>query len=164
MPLKVRFLRKCHTEVRRGRRIIKTKQWKSRRHRRCIERRSLFANSISNLYTKRLSQNSYQDSVGYTSVALCAVSTSVTLHYLRSLRDSVCLLYMTFSLSLHLSEEPKKISNVSKIVLFTYDNSFIQVYCKALTLLPKLLQILEFHPIVFTSNPSNTLLIDDSII
>ena len=106
MPLKVRFLRKCHTEKRRGRRIIKTKQWKSRRHRRCIERRSLFANSISNLYTKCLSQNSYQESVRYTSVALCAVGTSVILHYLRPLRDSVCLLYKTFSLTLHISEEP----------------------------------------------------------
>ena len=74
--------------------------------RRCIERRSLFATSISNLYTKRLSQNSYQKSVRYASVALCAVSTSVTLHYLRPLRDSVCLLYKTFSLSLHISEEP----------------------------------------------------------
>ena len=69
----------CHTEARRGRRITKTKQWKSRRHRRCIERRSLFANSISNLYTKRLLQNSYQESVRYTSVTLCAVGTSVTL-------------------------------------------------------------------------------------
>ena len=106
MPFKVRFLKKCHTEKRRGRRIIKTKQWKSRRHRRCIERRSLFANSISNLYTKRLPQNSYQESVRYTSVALCAVGTSVTLRYLRPLRDSVCLIYKTFSLSLHISEEP----------------------------------------------------------
>ena len=44
-----------------------------------MERRSLFANSISNLYTKRLLQNSYQESVRYTSVALCAVGTSVTL-------------------------------------------------------------------------------------
>ena len=78
MPLKVRFLTKCHTEARRGRRITKTKQWKSRRHRRCIERRSLFANSIS-LNTKRLSQNSYQEFVRYTSVTLCAVGTSVTL-------------------------------------------------------------------------------------
>ena len=77
----------------------KTKQWKSRRHHRCIERRSLFAISISNLYTKRLSQNSYQKSVRYASVALCAVSTSVTLHYLRPLRDSVCLLYKPFNLS-----------------------------------------------------------------
>jgi len=77
----------------------KTKQWKSRRYRRCIERRSLFAISISNLYTKRLSQNSYQESVRYASVALCAVSTSVTLHYLRPLRDSVCPLYKPFNLS-----------------------------------------------------------------
>ena len=61
----------------------KEKRWKPRRHHRCTERRSLFANSISNLYTKRLSQNSYQESVRYTSVALCAVGTSVTLRYLR---------------------------------------------------------------------------------
>ncbi len=67
------------TEKRRGRRIIKAKQWKSRRHRRCIERRCLFANTISNLYTKRLPQNSYQESVRYISVALCGVGTSVTL-------------------------------------------------------------------------------------
>ena len=77
----------------------KTKQWKSRRYRRCIERRSLFAISISNLYTKRLSQNSYQESVRYASVALCAVSTSVILRYLRPLRDSVCPLYKPFNLS-----------------------------------------------------------------
>ena len=96
---KVRFLKKCHTETRRGRRIIKTKQWKSRRHRRCIERRSLFAISISNLYTKRLSQNSYQESVRYTSVTLCAVGTSVTFRYLRPLRNSVCPLYKPFNLS-----------------------------------------------------------------
>ena len=111
MPLKVRFLTKCHTEKRRERRIIKTKQWKSRRHRRCIERWSLFANSISNLYTKRLPQNSYQESVRYTSVALCAVGTSVTLHYLRPLRDSVCLLYKRFSLSVHIPERPKKLQD-----------------------------------------------------
>ena len=85
-----------HTETRRGRRIIKTKQWKSRRHRRCIERRSLFAISISNLYTKSLSRKTSQESVRYASVALCAVGTSVTLHNLRPLRDSVCLLYKTF--------------------------------------------------------------------
>ena len=84
----------------------KEKRWKSRRHRRCTEQRRMFANSISNLYTKRLPQNSYQESVRYTSVALCAVGTSVTLRYLRPLRDSVCLIYKTFSLSLHISEEP----------------------------------------------------------
>ena len=77
----------------------KEKQWKSRRHRRCIEQRSLFAISISNLYTKRLFQNSYQKSVRYASVALCAVGTSVTLHYLRPLHDSVCPLYKPFNLS-----------------------------------------------------------------
>ena len=59
-------------------------------HRRYIERRSLFAISISNLYTKRLSQKTSQESVRYASVALCAVGTSVTLHNLRPLRDSVC--------------------------------------------------------------------------
>ena len=84
----------------------KEKRWKSRRHRLCTERRSLFANSISYLYTKRLPQNNYQESVRYTSVALCAVGTSITLRYLRPLRDSVCLIYKTFSLSLHISEEP----------------------------------------------------------
>ena len=71
-----------------------------------MERRSLFAKFISNLYTKRLSPNSYQESVRYTSTTLCAVGTSVILHYLHPLRDSVCLLYKTFSLSLHISEEP----------------------------------------------------------
>ena len=89
-----------------GRKVIKTKQWKLQRHRRHIERRSLFANSIINLYTKCLPKNSYQESVHYTSVALCAVDTSVTLHYLRPLRDAVCPLYKTFSLSFHISEEP----------------------------------------------------------
>ena len=59
----------------------------------------MFAISISNLYTKRLSQNSYQESVRYASVALCAVGTSVTLHYLRPLRVSVCPLYNPFNLS-----------------------------------------------------------------
>ena len=44
------------------------------------------------LYTNNLSK-SYKEPVRYTSVALCAVGTSVTLHYLRPLRDSVCLLY-----------------------------------------------------------------------
>ena len=122
MPLKVRFLTKCHTKKRRGRRIIKIKQWKSRRHRRCIEQRSLFANSISNLYTKRLPQNSYQESVRYTSVALCAVSTSVTLCLPPSLRDSVCLICKSFSLSLHISEGPFYYS----VLLYSKDNSNIE--------------------------------------
>ena len=101
----VQGLKQCHTEKRRERRIIKKRQ-KPQRHRRCIERRSLFANSISNLSTKRLSLNIYQESVRYTSVALCADGTSVILRYLRPLRNSVCLLYKTFSLALHISEEP----------------------------------------------------------
>ena len=50
------------------------------------------------LYTNNLSK-SYKESVRYTSVALCAVGTSVTLHYLRPLRVSVCLLYNPFNLS-----------------------------------------------------------------
>ena len=85
----------------------KEKQWKSRRHRRCIERRSLFANSISILYTKRLHQNRYQESVRYTSVALCAVGTSVTLRLPPSPPWLRCLLYKTLSWALHISEEPQ---------------------------------------------------------
>ena len=119
MSLKVRFLRKCHTEKKRGRKIIKTKQWKSQRHRRCIERRSLFANSISNLYTKRLSPNSYQESVRYTSVPL---------RYLRLLRDSVCLLFKTFSLSPHISKEPL-ITLLLCLLLSCYHVSYYPVSC-----------------------------------
>ena len=40
-----------------------------------MEQRSLFVNSIS-LNTKRLSQNSYQESVRYSSIAHCAIGTS----------------------------------------------------------------------------------------
>ena len=50
------------------------------------------------LYTNNLSK-SYKEPVRYTSVALCAVGTSVTLHYLRPLRNSVCPLYKPFNLS-----------------------------------------------------------------
>ena len=50
------------------------------------------------LYTNNLSK-SYKESVRYTSVALYAVGTSVTLRYLRPLHDSVCLLYKPFNLS-----------------------------------------------------------------
>ena len=50
------------------------------------------------LYTNNLSK-SYKEPVRYTSAALCAVGTSVTLHYLRPLRDSVCPLYKPFNLS-----------------------------------------------------------------
>ena len=85
-----------------------SKHWWSWKYRLCVKRRRLFANSISNLYTKHLPQNSYQESVRYTSVALCAVGTSVILPLSPSLRDSVCLLYKTFSLLLHISEEPNK--------------------------------------------------------
>jgi len=44
-----------------------------------MERQSLFANSISYLYAKRLPQKSYHPTIPYTSVALCTVGTSVTL-------------------------------------------------------------------------------------
>ena len=50
------------------------------------------------LYTNNLSK-SYKEPVRYTSVALCAVGTSVTLCLPPSLRDSVCLLYKPFNLS-----------------------------------------------------------------
>ena len=113
----------------------KTKQWKSRRHRRCIERRSLFANSISNLYTKRLSQNSYQESVRYTSVALCAVGTSVTLHNLRPLRDSVCPLYKPFNLSSIFRKN---------LLLPCYRVSYYSVTMSYITLLP-CLPLLCYH-------------------
>ena len=50
------------------------------------------------LYTNNLSK-SYKEPVRYASVALCAVGTSVTLHYLRPLLNSVCPLYKPFNLS-----------------------------------------------------------------
>ena len=74
------------------------------------------SNSISNLYTKCLFKKSSQESVRYTSVALCAVGTSVTLCYLCTLCDSVCLICKSYSLSLHISED-----------LFSYSSSFIFV-------------------------------------
>ena len=57
------------------------------------------------LYTNNLSK-SYKEPVRSPSVALCAIGTSVTFRYLRPLHVAVCLLYKTFSLSLHISEEP----------------------------------------------------------
>ena len=71
-------------------------------HRRCIEQRSLFANSISNLYTKCLPQNSYQEFVRYTSVALLCRQHLRDIVF--SSVPSVCLLYKTFSFTLHISE------------------------------------------------------------
>ncbi len=50
------------------------------------------------LYTNNLSK-SYKEPVRYTSVALCAVGTSVILRYLRPLRDPMCPLYKPFNLS-----------------------------------------------------------------
>ena len=126
----------------------KEKQWKSRRHRRCIEQRSLFAISISNLYTKRLSQKTSQESVRYASVALCAVGTSVTLHYLRPLRDSVCPLYKPFNLSsifrkslllpcYHVSYYP-----VPCLPLLCYHVSYYSVSC-----LPLLCYHVSYYPV-----------------
>ena len=113
----------------------------------------MFVNSIS-LYTKRLSQKSYQESVRYASVALCAVSTSVTLHYLRPLRVSVCLLYKTFSLSLHISEEPL-ITLLPCLPLpcyhvFHYPVSSLPLPCYHVlnTLLPCLLLLCLMYPII----------------
>ncbi len=77
---------------------------------------------FSNLYTKRLSPNSYQESVRYTSVALCAVGTSVTLRYLRPsvtpcayyirllvyhsiFQKNLFLSHLRFEFSLHNSDE-----------------------------------------------------------
>ena len=128
----------------------KEKQWKSRRHRRCVERRSLFGNSISNLYTKRLSQNIYQESVRYASVALCTVGTSVTLHYLRPLHDSVCPLYKPFNLSSIFRKS---------LLLPCYRVSYYSVPClllpctmSSITLLPCLLLPCLMSPI--TLSPS----------
>lgn len=45
-PPKFWTLTKCHTEKWRVRRVIKTKQWQSQKHRRCIERRRQFASFI----------------------------------------------------------------------------------------------------------------------
>ena len=69
------------------------KQWKSRRHRQCIERRSvllfLLAIYIQSVYPKIVIKNLYA-----TPPSLF-VPSAPPLHcvYLRSLRDSVCLLY-----------------------------------------------------------------------
>ena len=85
----------------------KTKQWQSRRHRRCTERRSLFANSISNLYTKRLPQNSYQESVCYTAVALLCRLHLRYIAFTSVPSVTPCAYYIRpFCLSLHISEEP----------------------------------------------------------
>ena len=79
------------------------------------------------LYTNNLSK-SYKEPVRYTSAALCAVGTSVTLHYLRPLHVSVCLLYKTFSLSLHISEEPL-ITLLPCLLLPCYRVSYYSVPC-----------------------------------
>ena len=97
----------------------------------------MFAISISNLYTKRLSQNSYQESVRYTSVALCAIGTSVILHYLRPLRDSVCPLYKPF----HLSSIFRKslLLPCYHVLHYSVTMSLITLYHVLNTLLPCLL-------------------------
>ena len=53
----------------------------------------MLAHFLVTLCLKRLYQNSYQESVRYTSVALCAVGTSVTLHNLRP-SVTLCALYV----------------------------------------------------------------------
>ena len=106
----------------------------------------MFAISISNLYTKRLSQNSYQESVRYASVALCAVGTSVTLHYLRPLHVSVCLLYKTFSLSSIF----RKNLLLPCYHVFHYPVSSLPLPCYHVlnTLLPCLLLLCLMYPII----------------
>ena len=125
----------------------KEKQWKSRRHRRCVERRSLFGNSISNLYTKRLFQNIYQEYVGYISVALCAVGTSVTLRYLRPsvtpcayyirllvyhsiFQKNLFLSHLRFEFSLHSSGENTPKNTPKQPFLNVFITNSISNYCR----------------------------------
>ena len=61
------------------RRIIKTKQVMVWRHHRCVERRRLVAGFISDFMAQSDYPKSCQESVRYTSIALCAVSISVIL-------------------------------------------------------------------------------------
>ena len=84
----------------------KTKQWKARRHRRCIERRSLFAHFFSNFISKAFIPKVMKNL--YATPPSLIVPSAPPWHcvYLRSLRDSVCLLHKTFILSLQISEEP----------------------------------------------------------
>ena len=72
-------LTKSHTEGWRERRIIKYKAMEATEVPSERGTTEIVCNSISNLYTKHLPQNSYQEAVRYTSVALCAVGTSVIL-------------------------------------------------------------------------------------
>ena len=131
----------------------KTKQWQSRRHRRCIEQRSLFAHFLVTLCPKHLPQKSYQEYVRYPSVTLCAVGTSVTQHKLCPLRDSVCPLYKPFSLSLHISKEPLiTLYHVSHypvpcLPLLCYHVSHYSVTMSLITLLPCLLLLCLMSPI-----------------
>ena len=101
------------------------------------------------LYTNNLSK-SYKEPVRYASVALCAIGTSVILHYLRPLRDSVCLLYKTFNLSsifrkslllpcYHVFHYPVTVSLITLLPclpLLCYHVSYYFVTMSYITLLP----------------------------
>ena len=59
------------------------------------------------LYTQSVYLRCYQESVCYTSVALCSIGTSMPLPLPPPLSVPLCtLLYESFSLSIHISEEP----------------------------------------------------------
>ena len=120
----------------------------------------MFAISINNLYTKRLSQNSYQESVRYSSVALCAVGTSVTLHYLRPLLNSVCPLYKPFNLSsifrksLLLPCYHVLNTLLPCLLLLCYHVSYYSVTMSLITLLPCLL-LLCYHVLHYPVSSRN---------
>ena len=145
----------------------KTKQWKSRRHRRCIERRSLFAISISNLYTKRLSQNSYQKSVRYASVALCAVGTSLTLRYLRP-SVTPCAYYIRLLvyhsifrknlllLCYHVFHYPVTMSSITLSHLFHYPVTMSWISCYHVSYYPvPCLTLLCYHVLHYPVSSRN---------
>ncbi len=96
------------------------------------------------LYTNNLSK-SYKEPVRYTSVALCAVGTSVILRYLRPLRDPMCPLYKPFNLSSIFGRTfyyPVTMSFIIQLPclpLPCYHVSYYPVTMSSITLLPCLL-------------------------
>ena len=68
------------------RRIIKTKQVMVWRHHRCVERRRLVAGFISDFMAQSDYPKSCQESVRYTSIALCDIGPSVILPLPLSIR------------------------------------------------------------------------------
>ena len=84
-----------------------------------IEQRSLSAHFFSNFMPKAFIPKVIKNL--YATPPSLFVPSAPPWHcvYLRPLRDSVCLLYKTFSLSLHISEEPQFIP-----MLFVFVNYF----------------------------------------